>query len=216
MVEADFISAVQDRSKPAFQKWIDPKLNRRYRPQLYSKGQGVEYYITKQIASVPGHTPLVVVNPNGDLLGNIVIKKRPDEVMELHATDLQVVAVPPAHFVPAIIASVLKAAHLTMFNLLGYKHVFSTAGQYLAGILREFFEKYRNTKKNSLSKELATIFGWHRSPRRFTPRFCTILFGVALVRLSAWDDWLAIDGKDPMPQLADPDHTQIHHHLSAL
>jgi hypothetical protein len=29
MVEADFISAVQDRSKPAFQKWIDPKLNRR-------------------------------------------------------------------------------------------------------------------------------------------------------------------------------------------
>jgi len=163
MVEADFISAVQDRSKPAFQKWIDPKLNRRYRPKLYSKGQGVQYYITKQIKSVPGQTPFVVVNPNGELLGNIVIKKAPDEAKKLRATDLQVVAVPPATFVPAIIASVLKAAHLTMFNLHGYRHVFSTAGRYLAGILKEFYEKYKNTEKRSLSQELAAAFRPHES-----------------------------------------------------
>jgi hypothetical protein len=31
----------------AFEKWIDSKLNRRYRPQLFSKGVAVEYYITK-------------------------------------------------------------------------------------------------------------------------------------------------------------------------
>jgi hypothetical protein len=137
-VEADFISAVQDRTKTAFQKWIDPTLNRRYRPRLFSKGVAVEHYITIEIKPVPGHTPLVVANTGGDILGNIVIKKAPNEVKELHATDMQVVAVPPATFVPAIIASVLKASHLTMFNLIGYKHVFSAAGLYLAAILREF------------------------------------------------------------------------------
>jgi hypothetical protein len=162
-VEADFISAVQDRSKAAFQKWIDPKLNRRYRPQLYSKGVPVEYYIPKQFKAGPGHTPLLVTSTGGDILCNLVIKKAPDEVKELHGTDLQVVAVPPVTFVPAIIASVLKAAHLTMFDLIAYKHVFSAAGLYLAHILRGFFEKFRYSKKRSLSKELTAAFRPHAS-----------------------------------------------------
>lgn len=162
-VEADFISAAQDRTKTAFEKWIDPKLNQRYRPQLLSKGVSVEHYITKKIKSVQGHTPLVMTNAGGDILGHLVIKKTPDEVKALHATDMQVVAVPPATFVPAIIASVLKAAHLTMFNLIGYKYVFSTAGLYLAGILRDFYERFRTTKKKSLAGELATAFRPHAS-----------------------------------------------------
>jgi hypothetical protein len=107
-VEADFISAVQDRTKTAFQEWIDPKLNRRYRPQFYSQGMAVEHFLTKEIKSVPGHTPLAVTNTGGDILGNLVIKKAPDEVQALHAADMQVVAVPPATFVPAIVASVLR------------------------------------------------------------------------------------------------------------
>jgi len=49
----------------------------------------VEHY-TKEIKSVPGHTPLVVTSKGGDILGNLVIKKAPDEVKELHATDMQV------------------------------------------------------------------------------------------------------------------------------
>jgi hypothetical protein len=118
-VEADFISAVQDHTKTAFEKWIDPKLNRRYRPKLFSKGEAVEHYLTKEIKPVPGQTPLLVTNACGDILGKFLIKKAPDEVKALHATDLQVAAEPPATFVPAIIASVLKAAHLTMFNLIG-------------------------------------------------------------------------------------------------
>ena len=154
---------MQGRTKTAFEKWIDPKLNRRYRPRLFSKGEAVEHYITKEIKSVPGHTPLVVTNAGGDILGNMVIKKAPDEVKALHATDMQVVAVPPATFVPAIIASVLKAAHLTMFNLIGYKHVFSTAGLYLAGILRDFYERFKNSKKRSLAGELAVAFRPHVS-----------------------------------------------------
>jgi hypothetical protein len=162
-VEADFISAVQDRSKTAFEKWIDASLNRRYRPQLFSNGRAVEHYITKEIKPVPGHTPLVVTNRGGDILGKLVIKKAPGEVKALHATDMQVVAVPPATFVPAIIASVLKAAHLTMFNLIGYKHVFTTAGHYLAGILKDFYEKFKNSRKRNLADDLAAVFRPHTS-----------------------------------------------------
>jgi len=45
----------------------------------------------------------------------------------------------------------------------GSPHVFSTAGLYLAGILREFFDKFRHTKKRSLSGELAAAFRPHAS-----------------------------------------------------
>src|SRR5260370_29938166 len=64
-VEADFISAVQDRTKTDFEKWIDPKLNRRYRPQIFSKAEAVGHYIPKQIKSEPGHTPLSWTNTGG-------------------------------------------------------------------------------------------------------------------------------------------------------
>jgi hypothetical protein len=162
-VEADFVSALEDRPKTAFDKWLDPKLNRRYRPQLLSKGAAVEYYITKKTKPVPGQTPVAVVDGAGKNVGNFVIKKAPNEVKELHATDMQIVAVSPDTFVPAIVASVLKATHLTMFNLYGYRHVFSTAGLYLAGILRDFFEKYRKSKKKNLTKEIAAAFRPHAS-----------------------------------------------------
>jgi hypothetical protein len=38
------------------------------------------------------------------------------------------------------------------------RHVFSAAGGYLASILRQFFQKYRMTKKKTLAKELAAYF----------------------------------------------------------
>ena len=38
VAEADFIAAVEDRDKTAFEKWLNPKLNKRHRPRLKAKG----------------------------------------------------------------------------------------------------------------------------------------------------------------------------------
>lgn len=163
MVEADFVSAVKDRSKSALEKWIDPNLSRRYRPQLLSQGVPLAHYITKEPSAAKGHTSLAVFNASGDVAGCVVIKKPPHEVKALHATDLQVVAVPPVTLVPAIVASVLKAAHLAMFNLTGYRYVFNAAGLILAGILRDFYVEFKDSKKRELGDEMAGAFRPHAS-----------------------------------------------------
>jgi hypothetical protein len=42
-------------------------------------------------------------------------------------------------YLPEVVASLLKAAHLSQFAVLGYQHVFSAGGLMLAEILRKFF-----------------------------------------------------------------------------
>jgi hypothetical protein len=52
-----------------------------------------------------------------------------------------------ADFRPEVTASMIKAAHLTLFKMFGYRHVFSPTGRYLASILRDFFEEYKPPAK---------------------------------------------------------------------
>ncbi len=155
--EADFIAAVQDHSKTALQKWLDPKMNRQHRPQLMLKGEEVQHYFTEKPASVPvGHTSLKMVGPAGETLCNFAIKKSPEELKSLQVETCQIVV--NQDYRPAVIASVLKAAHLTMFHLLKYRHVFSPAGLYLASILREYFLKYGRDRKKKNKAALAAHF----------------------------------------------------------
>ncbi len=155
--EADFIAAVQDHSKTALEKWLDPRMNRQHKPQLMLKGEEVQHYFTEEPANVPAdHTSVKVVGRAGETLCNFAIKKSPEELKSLQDETCQIVV--NQDYVPAVTASVLKAAHLTMFHLLKYRHVFSPAGRYLASILGEYFLKYRNDKKKKNKSALAAHF----------------------------------------------------------
>jgi hypothetical protein len=155
--EADFIAAVQDHSKTALEKWLDPKMNRRHKPRLMLKGEEVQHYFTEKPANVPaGHTSVKMVGPAGETLCNFAIKKSQEDLKSLQAETCQIVV--NQDYRPAVIASVLKAAHLTMFHLLKYRHVFSPAGLYLASILREYFLEHGKDKKKKNKSALAAHF----------------------------------------------------------
>ena len=76
---------------------------------------------------------------------NLGINKSEDYLLSLPDSALQFVI--DADFWPQVIASMIKAAHLTLFKMFGYEHVFSPDGMYVASILRDFFEKYKRPAK---------------------------------------------------------------------
>jgi hypothetical protein len=97
----------------------------------------IEYYFPKEITPVPGHSAARIVGDDGQKIADVMFKIPAHEVAALQDQNLQLVA--ERNFMPAMTASVLKSAHLTMFDMLGYEYVFSPTGHYLAAILRNFF-----------------------------------------------------------------------------
>lgn len=156
MAEAEFIGAIKDQSKSAFEKWVDPELNRRHRPRFRVNDVELPYYFPKEPANVPGHTSVKLVGVDGETLCNVVVKKSFDEMKALNPREFQVIV--ERDYRPAVIASVLKAAHLTLFQMLGYRHVFSPGGQYLAAILKQFYLAQRQRPRDELQAALAAHF----------------------------------------------------------
>ena len=157
--EATFSCEMMDGSKTPFEKWQNPKLNKIYRPKLKVNGEELEHYFAKESKHFAGHTPVQVVGPNAELLTRFVIKKSPQEMSELSGTDIKVIV--ERDFRPAVIAAVLKAAHLTMFRMLGYSHVFSPAGRYLSLVLGDFYTRNRQTPRDEMPDALAAAFQQH-------------------------------------------------------
>ena len=145
-VEADFLKVVQDRDKSVLEMWQNPRLRKRHRPHLEYQGKRLEHYFPRDIQSVSGHTMIQFVDGDGKSVCNFSIKESADELAKLSGKDIQLVV--DRDFRPAVVASVLKIAHLTLFSMMGYQYVFSPTGIYLADILRKFFVDNFGTSVN--------------------------------------------------------------------
>jgi hypothetical protein len=154
--EADFQAVLQDRGKTPFEKWFDPTLRKRHRPHLEFGGRRLEHYFPRDRHHVQGQTRLHIVSSSGEAEGEVVIKAPPEEVKTLHGQELRVVVTRDCR--PAVTASLLKAAHLTMFHLLGYSHALSPTGRYLASMLKEIFANHRDTPRSKLREPMADHF----------------------------------------------------------
>ena len=100
------------------------------------------HYFTKGSPknSVTGHTPLIVRDSSDRTIANVSLKVSPERLVE--AEDDQLALVLERDYRPSVIASMIKAAHLTLFKIMGYEYVFSASGFWLADILRSFFQKH--------------------------------------------------------------------------
>src|SRR5262245_39926040 len=144
MAEPEYINVIQHRGKEPFELWTDPDLRRRFRPKLTINDQRIEHYFPQNVRHVPGQTAGRVILPSGEST-LLVIKEPQNRIAHLEGQELRIVV--EGDFRPAVVASVLKAAHLTMFRLHGYHYVFSAYGLHLAGILGDFHLQNRDTEK---------------------------------------------------------------------
>jgi hypothetical protein len=156
LAEAEFIGIVQDHGKDVLQLWLDPQLRRKHRPRLESEGQQLEAYFPKSHSGVSGQSPVTMVGEDGSTMCHFVIKASPEEIDALAGRKMELVV--DRDYRPAVIASVLKAAHLSLFKMLGYRHVFSPAGLYLGDILGRFYREHKGKSKKELEGPLEEYF----------------------------------------------------------
>lgn len=141
--EADFeIIQEKDRHK-ADEVLADKTLAQKLKPRMYAGGQRVEHY---HLSGIPPetHTP---VNISEGI--QIALKLSPEEMELAHRQKWELRIEKDLSL--SSLVSLLKAAHLTLFHLLGYRHPLSLGGCFVGKtILGEFYQKARGKSKNEV------------------------------------------------------------------
>jgi len=156
--EAETAAAVENRDASPATVVCSPQLGPLFRPKIMSGQSPIEYFTSKSPPKFAGHTPVQIVEGEGEnMVGNIVLKVSPEEVSSL-INDNSLRFVIERDFRPQITAALIKAAHLTLFRMLGYEHVLSATGQFLAEILRTFYLENKHLQKRELTPFVEKYF----------------------------------------------------------
>lgn len=138
----------------------NPQLRRDMPWHVQIEGKTVPHYVVKE-HKAPLDPGVSLETGPGEFF-NIALKVS-NEVL-LSAKQIQIGV--ERNYIPEYTATVLKAAHLTLFHILGYRYVFGTAGLMLANILSKFYmenrKKDRRTQEESGESTLNLIQAWWR------------------------------------------------------
>ena len=146
--EADFeIIQEKDRHK-ADEVLADRTLAQKLKPRMYVDGQRVEYY--RANSTVPeAHTLVNFFNISESI--QIALKRSPEEMELAHHQKWELRIERDLSL--SSLVSLLKAAHLTMFHLLGYRHPLSMGGHFVGKtILGDFYQKAREMSRNEVAE----------------------------------------------------------------
>ena len=135
ILESDFVK-LQHRGKHELRDvFTEPGLAKKLRPKFMLEGKEVGHFVAS--GPVPKEfSPLLVETKSGS--ARLVLKLTPEETLAALEKNWQ--AEIRADFRLQAIGSLLKAAHLTLFEILGYKYVLSAGGHFVGRtILGDFF-----------------------------------------------------------------------------
>ncbi len=133
MFESAFLD-LELRGRRLDEVLLDPKLSRRLKPHLTVEGSVAEHYIAR--GKVPDHhTATIFESDRGPV--RVGLKIEPAKMHALADADWQITIEKDVRL-PALV-SLLKSAHLTLFELVGYHHALSPGGRFLGRVLGDFF-----------------------------------------------------------------------------
>jgi len=155
MLESDFV-AIQERGKHSpLEVLADKELARHLRPKLMVDGKEVEHYITD--VAVPAKFSEFVVE-QGQKPTRLALKLEPSETLAAMEANWEIYIEKDIRV--AALSSLLKAAHLTLFRLLGYQYALSAGGHFLGRtILGDFFLANVKTPKPRVLENAKAHFG---------------------------------------------------------
>ena len=135
LFEADFAALQEGGAHSATDVLRSPKLRRLLRPKLTVEGREVPFFAPGGEVP-PEHSP-AIVGGEEDFVP-LVMKLSQSEAMELESGDWQLVVEKDIRL-PALV-SILKAAHLSLFHLMGYRYALSAAGRFVGwDVLGRFY-----------------------------------------------------------------------------
>jgi len=150
--EADFVELKEDGSPIATS--IANRLSGRLRPEIFHRGQKVEFY--KPTATIPSrHSEVLLEAPSRSV--RLALKIEPEAMREARDEDWQISIEKDCRL--AALVSLLKAAHLTLFEMLGYRYALSAGGMFLGKtVLGNFFLENRNLRKEEVLRNAKAHF----------------------------------------------------------
>lgn len=144
--EEDFLGILYKEGVPAEMLLTDKVLSRRFRPKMFLNSKPVEHFIAR--GKIPAEFTEVAIDSHRGpsrlalKIASSQLFKEGDPSVELEvAKDVRLSAV----------VSLLKAAHLTLFKLVGYRYVFSASGYYVGrSALGDFYLKNRSRTRSAV------------------------------------------------------------------
>ena len=151
--EADFVELKEGGS--AIERLIANGLSGRHRPEISYRGERVEFY--KPTSAVPPrHTEVALDTPSGSI--RLALKIEPAALQEARHEDWEFSIEKDCRL--AALVSLMKTAHLTLFEMLGYRYALSVGGMFLGKtVLGDFFTKNRGLGREEVLRNAVTHFG---------------------------------------------------------
>lgn len=154
LFESEFVT-LQDRGahKP-IDVLISKHLSQRLKPQITLDDRKVEYYRTED-APPPNHASLTI--ESGTIKRRFALKMTPSDTLAALDGKWEI-RIEKDLRLPALV-SLLKAAHLTLFEMLGYQYALTAAGHFLGrDILGRFFTENRSGQRKEVLQNARTHF----------------------------------------------------------
>jgi len=125
------------------------------RPKVFLDGRPVEHYIAN--GPVPERfSPFIVDGPDGP--ARLALKMQPDATLAASDGNWEI-RIDRDLRLPAVV-SLLKSAHLTLFDMLGYHYALSAGGAFVGQtILGNFFSNYRGAQRSAVMRNALRHFG---------------------------------------------------------
>jgi hypothetical protein len=154
MFEGAFVDLQFNKPGLAYKALMQPDLYRRFRPKVLLNSIGVEHFV----ATGPVPTEFAELQLELDQDSIRLGMKMPKERLAVN-TDLDLqFEVSRDLRVPAVV-SILKAAHLTMFELLGYTYALGPGGAWLGRVLGAFYLQNIGRAKTDVLRNAVGHFG---------------------------------------------------------
>jgi hypothetical protein len=155
IVEADFTGLVQAWSKDPKNVLLDPVLSKKMKPRFLVGGEEWKHHHDLGRSS-PKHTKIALHFDDGEPLP-WVLHKSPGEVAAAGSKALSLAFGMDCRL--AALVSLIKAAHLTLFSLLGYSYALSAAGIEIGPMtLGRFFKQHGREKPADAKKSAVEFF----------------------------------------------------------
>lgn len=156
--ESDFV-AIRHKGKSVESFFDDPSSVKTLRPQTYVNGKQVEHYVSS--GPIP-HEHVEVRIQGSKRTVKLGLKMQPSELLGSDRMFLEVGIEKDCRL--SALVSILKSAHLILFEMLGYQYALSAGGQF-AGytILGKFFMQNRGLSKEEILSNAPTYFAEYRS-----------------------------------------------------
>lgn len=152
--ESDFLDVQEHRKRSLAEIATDKLLSKRFDAKLFCDGEPVEPIFARD-GIPPQFTPIDLGQVK--LSVPFGLKMEPAEVIASAGKRWEI-SIQRDLRIPMLV-SAIKAAHLTLFQMLGYRYALSLAGHFVGyDILGKFFEENHTKKKTEVLRSAAPFF----------------------------------------------------------